>query len=179
MGKLELVVPGDVVELVDGMKDLYIMGTVDGFQKVTKIDGLQDMSALTVSVGGDGAPAPSLSTCIFLVMPPPISCWLPSRKRPRNVSVASSPPALVVTSAHLVFQEMTLQSCLIAKMEGLEGLTSLTRLTLYDNQILTLNVPPSLSGLTYLDMSYNLVKSTAPLAGCPLLDEVRRWCWAF
>lgn len=70
---------------------------------------------------------------------------------------------------------MTLQSCLISKMEGLEGLTSLTRLVLYDNQILTLNVPPSLSGLTYLDMSYNLVKSTAALAGCPLLDEVRSW----
>lgn len=68
---------------------------------------------------------------------------------------------------------MTLQSCLIAKMEGLEGLTSLKRLTLYDNQILTLNVPPSLAGLTYLDMSYNLVKSTAPLATCPLLVEVR------
>ncbi|CAN0504703.1 unnamed protein product [Ectocarpus sp. 8 AP-2014] len=57
-------------------------------------------------------------------------------------------------------------------MEGLEGLTSLTRLTLYDNQILSLNIPPSLGGLTYLDMSYNLVKSTAPIAGCPLLDEV-------
>lgn len=70
---------------------------------------------------------------------------------------------------------MTLQSCLIAKMGGLEGLTSLTRLTLYDNQILTLNIPPSLSGLTYLDMSYNLVKSTAPVAMCPLLDEVRSW----
>lgn len=49
MGKLELVTPGHVVELVEGMQDLYIMGTVDGFQKVTKIDGLQDMSALTVS----------------------------------------------------------------------------------------------------------------------------------
>lgn len=57
-------------------------------------------------------------------------------------------------------------------MEGLESLTSLTRLTLYDNQILSLNAPPSLSGLTYLDMSYNLVKSTAALAGCPLLEEV-------
>lgn len=58
-------------------------------------------------------------------------------------------------------------------MEGLEGLSSLTRLTLYDNQILSLNVPPSLSGLTYLDISYNLVKSTAALAGCPLLEVVR------
>lgn len=69
-------------------------------------------------------------------------------------------------------QELTLQSCLIRKMEGLEGLTSLTRLTLYDNQILSLNVPPSLNRLTYLDMSYNLVKSMAALAACPLLEEV-------
>lgn len=60
-------------------------------------------------------------------------------------------------------------------MEGLEGLASLTRLTLYDNQILSLNVPPNLSGLTYVDMSYNLVKSTAALAECPLLEEVSRF----
>ena len=52
VGILELVTPGDVVELVEGMEELYIMGTVDGFQKVTKIDGLEDMSALTVSSGG-------------------------------------------------------------------------------------------------------------------------------
>lgn len=44
-----LVTPGDVVELAEDMEDLFIMGTVDGFQKVTKIDGLQDMARLTVS----------------------------------------------------------------------------------------------------------------------------------
>lgn len=49
VGTLELVTPGDVVELVEGMTDLYIMGTVDGFQKVTKIDGLEEMSSITVS----------------------------------------------------------------------------------------------------------------------------------
>lgn len=71
------------------------------------------------------------------------------------------------------YQELTLQSCLISKMEGLEGLTSLTRLTLYDNQILSLNVPPNLSGLTHLDISYNLIRGTSALAECPLLEEVR------
>lgn len=70
------------------------------------------------------------------------------------------------------FQVLTLQSCLISKMEGLEGLASLKRLTLYDNQILSLVVPPALSGLTYVDVSYNLIKSTAALATCPLLEEV-------
>lgn len=48
-GEFPLVTPGDVVDLVEGMEDLYIMGTVNGFQKVTKIEGLQDMASLTVS----------------------------------------------------------------------------------------------------------------------------------
>lgn len=73
VGKLELVTPGDVVELVEGMQDLYIMGTVDGFQKVTKIDGLENMSALTVRLGGlfsmyKGGARTSFRVCIS---PPP------------------------------------------------------------------------------------------------------------
>lgn len=48
VGDFPLVTPGDVVELDEAMEDLYIMGTVDGFQKVTKIDGLQRMDNLTV-----------------------------------------------------------------------------------------------------------------------------------
>lgn len=47
-GKFPLITPGDVVDLVEGMEDLYILGTVDGFQKVTKIDGLKEMTSLTV-----------------------------------------------------------------------------------------------------------------------------------
>ncbi len=79
VGKLELVIPGDVVELVEGMQDLYIMGTVDGFQKVTKIDGLEDMSALTVSfiflcsfvAFKLWPPFPPLSVFLSLFFPPP------------------------------------------------------------------------------------------------------------
>lgn len=41
-------VPGDVVELVEGMEELVVMGTVMGHQKVTKIEGLEDMGSLTV-----------------------------------------------------------------------------------------------------------------------------------
>lgn len=109
----------------------------------------------------------------FHLLSPPTRYPAVFRLRPR-------PPFLSPPPFTLAFppKEMTLQSCLIAKMEGLEGLTSLTRLTLYDNQILTLNIPPSLSGLTYLDMSYNLIKSTAPVAMCPLVDEVRPWSFA-
>ena len=53
IGRFPLVTPGDVVELEEGMQDLFVMGTVDGFQKVTKIDGLQDMASLTVSTASD------------------------------------------------------------------------------------------------------------------------------
>lgn len=49
VGEFPLVVPGDVVELVPGMEDLCVMGTMAGFQKVTKIEGLEDMGSLTVS----------------------------------------------------------------------------------------------------------------------------------
>ena len=45
--------PRNVVELVEGMENLCIMDAVDGLQKVTEIDGLEDMaSALMVSSGG-------------------------------------------------------------------------------------------------------------------------------
>ena len=67
VGKLPLVTPGDVVELVEGMEDLYIMGTVDGFQKVTKIDGLEDMSALTVSLGDSAGGAGRGASAFFCV----------------------------------------------------------------------------------------------------------------
>lgn len=50
MGEFPLVVPGDVVELVEEMEDLVIMGTVMGHQKVTKITGLQDMGSLKVGM---------------------------------------------------------------------------------------------------------------------------------
>ena len=52
---------------------------------------------------------------------------------------------------------------------GAAGHPIVDTLILYDNQILTVNIPASLSGLAYQDMSYNLVKSKR----CPLLDEVR------
>ena len=42
------VLPGDIVELVPGAEDLYIVGTVDGFGKVTKIAGLEAMASLKV-----------------------------------------------------------------------------------------------------------------------------------
>ncbi|KAG5176711.1 hypothetical protein JKP88DRAFT_202902 [Tribonema minus] len=105
-----IVTPGDVVELVPGMQDIYIVGTVDGFGKVTKITGLEP--------------------------------------------------------------ELTLRSCLIEKMENLETLTELERLELYDNQILTLADLTPFKKLRILDMSYNLIKSTAAAAACPLLEEL-------
>ena len=69
-------------------------------------------------------------------------------------------------------QEVTLRSCLVGKMEGLDHLTQLERLELYDNQILTLMDLSPFKKLTILDLSYNLINSTAHLAACPLLEEV-------
>lgn len=50
MGEFPLVVPGDVVDLVEGMEDVVIMGTAMGHQKVTKITGLEDMGRLKVGM---------------------------------------------------------------------------------------------------------------------------------
>jgi hypothetical protein len=43
-----VLLPGDIVDLVPGAEDLYIVGTVDGFGKVTQIAGLDEMTSLKV-----------------------------------------------------------------------------------------------------------------------------------
>jgi hypothetical protein len=43
-----VLLPGDIVDLVPGAEDLYIVGTVDGFGKVTQIAGLDEMNSLKV-----------------------------------------------------------------------------------------------------------------------------------
>jgi hypothetical protein len=45
-----VLLPGDIVDLVPGAEDLYIVGTVDGFGKVTQIAGLDEMTSLKVHV---------------------------------------------------------------------------------------------------------------------------------
>jgi Leucine-rich repeat (LRR) protein len=38
-----IITPGDIVELPDDMEDLYLVGTVDGMAKVTKIAGIDHL----------------------------------------------------------------------------------------------------------------------------------------
>ena len=70
---------------------------------------------------------------------------------------------------------VTLRSNLISKMENISSLTKLVKLELYDNQVEALVAPelaPIGPRLVVLDMSFNLVRSMAPVALCPNLVEL-------
>jgi len=69
-------------------------------------------------------------------------------------------------------EELVLRSNLIAAMEGVQTLEKLTKLELYDNQIEVISHIEALSRLTILDLSYNAIRSMAPVACCPLLQEL-------
>ncbi|GMI01012.1 hypothetical protein TrST_g5462 [Triparma strigata] len=66
-----------------------------------------------------------------------------------------------------------LRSHLIEKMEGLEGHSeTLEQLELYDNQINPLEQLEHMPKLTNLDISFNAIRSMAPVANCKLLTEL-------
>jgi len=67
---------------------------------------------------------------------------------------------------------LILRSHVISRMEGISTLIHLTKLELYDNQIESLEELENLKQLTVLDMSYNSIRSMAPISQCPLLEEV-------
>jgi len=69
-------------------------------------------------------------------------------------------------------EELILRSHLITKMEGLSTLTRLTKLELYDNQIEELEELEHLPLLVVLDMSYNSIRTMAPVRHCPHLEEL-------
>lgn len=69
-------------------------------------------------------------------------------------------------------KELVLRSCLIADMDGSQNLTNLTKLELYDNQIEAIIPLPSLTSLKILDISFNAIREMAPVASCPLLEEL-------
>jgi protein phosphatase 1 regulatory subunit 7 len=69
-------------------------------------------------------------------------------------------------------EELVLRSNLIATMEGVQSLSRLTKLELYDNQLEDITHLESLSRLVILDMSYNSIRSMASVASCPLLEEL-------
>ena len=69
-------------------------------------------------------------------------------------------------------EELVLRSNLVGSMEGIESLTKLTKLELYDNQVEDVSHLDALVKLTVLDLSFNAIRSMAPVAACPLLEEL-------
>jgi protein phosphatase 1 regulatory subunit 7 len=69
-------------------------------------------------------------------------------------------------------RQLVLRSCLIASMEGVETLTTLKHLELYDNQVEAISHIDRLTQLTVLDISFNCIRDMSPVAACPLLEEL-------
>jgi Leucine-rich repeat (LRR) protein len=69
----------------------------------------------------------------------------------------------------LKLAKLCLRSHLIHEMEGMETLTDLTFLELYDNQIGALSQLNFMTNLTTLDMSFNVIRDMSPVANCPKL----------
>ena len=69
-------------------------------------------------------------------------------------------------------KDLVLRSCLVGSMEGIENLTTLRKVELYDNQIEQINGLESLSNLLILDLSFNAIRNMVPNLAlcCPLLE---------
>ena len=57
-------------------------------------------------------------------------------------------------------------------MEGIENLTTLRKLELYDNQVEQISSLERLSNLVILDLSFNAIREMVPdlVSSCPLLE---------
>lgn len=70
-------------------------------------------------------------------------------------------------------QVLILRSCLVSQIEGIEELSMLEKLELYDNHIETIRNIEHLNNLKVLDLSFNAIREMVPLVGCcPLLEEL-------
>ena len=69
-------------------------------------------------------------------------------------------------------KEIVLRSCLVSSMQGVETLTTLTKLELYDNQLERISHLENLQMLTILDISFNSIRDMSPVAELPLLEEL-------
>ena len=70
------------------------------------------------------------------------------------------------------FQELTLRSCLIKSMEGVQSLVGLIKLELYDNQVLAISSLERLTNLLILDISYNSIRDMSPVRHCLKLQKL-------
>lgn len=68
--------------------------------------------------------------------------------------------------------ELVLRSCLVSAMTGVEDLVTLTKLELYDNCIEEIVDLSKISNLTILDISFNSIRSMAPVSVCLGLQEL-------
>jgi len=57
-------------------------------------------------------------------------------------------------------------------MDGVENLTKLIKLELYDNQVLKISSLERLTSLKILDISFNSIRDMSPVRCCPLLEEL-------
>jgi protein phosphatase 1 regulatory subunit 7 len=69
-------------------------------------------------------------------------------------------------------KDLTLRSCLISSMEGVESLTTLRKLELYDNHIDYITHIHRLQGLTILDISFNAIRDMGAVSLLPNLEEL-------
>lgn len=69
-------------------------------------------------------------------------------------------------------KELVLRSNLLGSMEGVETLTLLEKLELYDNHIPKLLGLENMSKLLILDMSFNNIRDLSPVAALPQLEKL-------
>lgn len=69
-------------------------------------------------------------------------------------------------------KELVLRSNLLGSMEGVETLTLLEKLELYDNHVPKLLGLENMSNLLILDMSFNNIRDLSPVAALPQLEEL-------
>ena len=69
-------------------------------------------------------------------------------------------------------KDLVLRSCLVGSMEGIENLTTLRKIELYDNQIESICGLDKLCNLVILDLSFNAIRTMIPDLAlcCPLLE---------
>lgn len=69
-------------------------------------------------------------------------------------------------------KDLVLRSCLVGSMEGIENLSTLRKVELYDNQIEQISGLERLSNLIILDLSFNAIRNMVPnlVSCCPLLE---------
>ena len=62
-------------------------------------------------------------------------------------------------------------------MEGIENLTTLRKLELYDNQVEQISSLERLSNLVILDLSFNAIREMVPdlVSSCPLLEGMTNY----